>query len=258
MNIQSIASMLFSADRNRTSLQRFTAKNPKFSLAEGYEVQDELRRLHEKDGLQLVGRKMGMTSRAKMEQMGIKDPIHGFLTNKMQVSDGGVLAWNERIHPKVEPEIAFITARDLSGTPSPVEALSAVKGVVAALEIIDSRYENFDFQLPDVVADNCSSSGFVLGQKLLKPADLPNLDNLGIVLEINGRPVQFGSSAAILGHPARSLADLVKILHEKGEILPAGSIVLAGGATAAVALAQGDHVQAAFDCLGTVEFRVSQ
>lgn len=253
---RTIATKLFAADRDARELKRFTAANPKFTLSEGYETQSELLQMHLASGAKLVGRKMGMTSRAKMMQMNIDAPIHGFLTDRMQVAEGGAISLRGRIHPKVEPEIAFITSRELSGTPTIVEALSAVKGVLAALEIIDSRYENFDFQLPDVVADNCSSAGFVLGTKMVKPADVRDLANLGILLEIDGRPAQFGSSAAILGHPARSLVDLVSLLHQQGEALPAGSLVLAGGATAAVALQVGQHVRGSFAELGTVEFRV--
>lgn len=251
-----IAKALFTSEREVKALPRFTAANPAFSLAQGYEVQKQLLQLHQRAGARVVGRKMGMTSRAKMLQMNIDAPIHGFLTDRMHLADGGLLSLAGRIHAKVEPEIAFVTGRELAGSPSLTEALSAVRGVAAALEIIDSRYENYDFQLPDVVADNCSSSGFVLGQKLLRPGEVKDLGNLGIVLELNGRPVQFGSSAAILGHPARSLVDLVKLLHTQGESLPAGSVVLAGGATAAVALSPGDQVRAVYQELGSVEFFV--
>lgn len=252
------AKALYAAEENAKPLPRFTAKESSFSLGAGYEVQQELLKLHLKGGARIVGRKMGMTSRAKMQQMGIDAPIHGFLTDRMHVAEGGLLSLQGRIHAKVEPEIAFVMAKDLGGDPSLVEALSAVRGVLGALEIIDSRFIDYDFQLPDVVADNCSSSGFVCGQKMVKPADLVDLGNLGILLELNGRPVQFGSSAAILGHPGRSLVELVKLLHEQGEILPAGSIVLAGGATAAVALSAGDHVRAVYQELGTMEFSVAE
>jgi 2-oxo-3-hexenedioate decarboxylase len=252
------AKTLFAAEQNARAVPRFTAAEKDFTLAKGYATQVELEKLHRKAGARIVGRKMGMTSQAKMQQMGIKDPIHGFLLDRMEVPEGGKLSLAGRIHAKVEPEIAFLMARDLSGHPSLVEALSAVKGVLGALEIIDSRFENYEFQLPDVVADNCSSSGFVRGQKLVKPADVKDLGNLGIILELNGRPVQFGSSAAILGHPGRSLVDLVKLLHAQGQILPAGSLVLAGGATAAVALSPGDHVRAVYQELGTVEFSVEE
>lgn len=255
-NIQVIAHTLFDAHKKGKALPRFTAGNPDFAIEHGYQVQRALLALHEASGARLVGRKMGMTSRAKMQQMKIDAPIHGFLTREMEICEGGELILTGRIHPKVEPEIAFITGRELRGRPSAGEALASVDGVLGALEIIDSRFENYDFELPDVVADNCSSSGFVCGNKILKPSELSNLENLGILLEVNGKAAQFGSSAAILGNPARSLADLVALLDAEGLSLPAGSLVLAGGATAAVPLKAGDFVRAEFQGLGSAEFRV--
>lgn len=257
MNTSQIAEKLFEAEEGGKSVRKFTAAQPDFSLAQGYEVQQKLLALHEKSGARIVGRKMGMTSKAKMEQMGINSPIHGFLTNRMEVADGGVLKLGKRIHPKCEPEIAFIMGKDLRGHPSPAELSAAVSEVACAIEIIDSRYENFDFALPDVVADNCSSSGFVLGSVRKKPDEL-DLATLGLVLEKNGQPAQYGTSAAILGNPLRSLLALVALLDEMGEALPAGSVVLAGGATAAIPIAAGDWVRATFDQLGSVEFRVEK
>ena len=250
------ALFLFEAEQKKTPVVRFTAKEENFSLGEGYSVQDELLGLHEKFGAKLVGWKMGMTSLAKMQQMKIDAPIHGFLTNKMAVPSGGKFSLRNSIHAKVEPEIAFVVEKELKGSPSLEQALASVK-VAGALEIIDSRYENYDFHLPDVVADNCSSSGFVLGSTLLPALECPDLDNLGIVLEQDGAPMQFGSSAAILGHPGRSLVSLVKLLHGRGRSLPPGSVVLAGGATAAIPLVPGNKIQAKFQHLGVVAFEVT-
>jgi 2-oxo-3-hexenedioate decarboxylase len=256
--MKNFSKLLWEADREAQALPRFTKSNPSFSISQGYQVQEELLKKHLSSGAKIVGRKMGMTSKAKMQQMKIDAPIHGFLTDEMEVTDGGRISLQKRIHAKVEPEIAFITGKDLSGRPSLSEALDGVKWVVAALEVIDSRYENYEFQLPDVVADNCSSSGFVLGQKKMRLGEISHLENLGIYLEVNGRAAQFGSSAAILGHPGRSLAELVALLGEEDKILPAGSIVLAGGATAAISLSVGDHIRARFQDLGDVEFWVEE
>ncbi len=257
MNLKTIVDKLYAAETNATEVKRFTASLSNFTMEQGYEVQELLLALHRQSGAKLVGWKMGMTSKPKMLQMGISAPIRGFLTDRMQIADGGEISLAERIHPKIEPEIAFILGRELSGQPSLLEALSAVSAVTCALEVIDSRYENFDFQLPDVVADNCSSSAFVLGSKLVSPRNF-SMENLGITLECNGRPVQFGSSAAILGHPARSLVELVKLLDKEGASLPPGAIVLAGGATAAHPLADGDWIRASVEGLGAVECRASR
>jgi 2-oxo-3-hexenedioate decarboxylase len=252
---RSIAEELHEAELKAQAVSRITGRIPGFTLAEGYETQALLAELHRNRGERIVGRKMGMTSRPKMLQMGVNSPIHGFLTDVMEVSDGGELDLANRIHAKVEPEIAFFMGKKLSGQPSLAEAMGAVDCVVAALEIIDSRFQNFDFQLPDVVADNCSSSAFVLGGVRCRPGNI-DLANLGITLETNGRPQQFGSSAAILGHPGRSLVELVKMLDAEDKVLSPGDLVLAGAATAAIPLERGSRVRGVFGGLGKVEMRV--
>lgn len=251
-----LAAGLFRAHKDGKAVTRLTKTHPELPLADAYRVQDLLLERHLEAGDRLVGRKMGLTSRPKMQQMGVHEPIHGFLSGSMQIPDGGEIPLRGRIHPRIEPEIAFVMRRELRGRPSLAEALDCVEGVCAALEIIDSRYENFEFQLPDVVADNGSSSGFVLGGKLRKPGAV-DLANLGILVEVNGQPRLFGSSAAILGHPGRSLTALAALLDESGRSLPPGSVVLAGAATAAIPLEAGAWVRASFQGLGTVEARCS-
>ncbi len=236
-------------------LTRLTKERPGLAMDDAYAIQDLVVNYRIRRGERIVGWKMGMTSKAKMRQMGVTEPIYGMLTDGMQVADTGVVALKGRIHPKIEPEVAFLIGRDLEGPMSPAQVLQATNGVCAALEIIDSRYENFEFQLPDVVADNTSASGFVLGN-FMRRTDRLDLGNLGIVMEVNGAAVQFGSTAAILGHPARSVAELVGMLAKRGLALKAGSVVLAGGATAAVPLAAGDRVKVSIHQLGTAEIRV--
>jgi 2-oxo-3-hexenedioate decarboxylase len=193
---------------------------------------------------------MGFTSRAKMVQMGVSDLIFGRLTSGMRVIDGGEVALAGRVHPRIEPEIAFLLGAVLAGPVSPAEAAVAVAGVAPAMEIIDSRYEAFQFSLPDVIADNASASGFVVGPW---NDPRPDLSNLGMVMEIDGRPVEIGSSAAILGHPLRSLAAASRLVAEQGMRLEPGWVVLAGGATAAVALSPGRHVRLVVQGLGQVQ-----
>lgn len=255
MDHSAYAKKLFQAAEKAEPLERFTAKEPSFALADAYRVQQALADLHFAAGHRIVGRKMGLTSRPKMLQMGVHAPIHGFLTSAMRIQDAGEIRCRGRIHPRAEPEIAFVIGRELRGKPSPAEALACVEGVCGAVEVIDSRYKNFDFQLPDVVADNASSSGFILGSAMKRPGAL-DLGNLGIVLEIDGRPQLFGSSAAILGHPGRALAELAAILEDEGRSLVPGSVVLAGAATAAIAVAPGNWLRASFQGLGQVEARV--
>ena len=222
--------------------------------SEGYDVQAASIGRRIARGEKRVGVKMGFTSRAKMIQMGIDDMIWGRLTDQMLIEDGGTLSMADYVHPRVEPEIAFLLGRPLAGTVTGAEALAAVEAVAPAMEIIDSRYRNFKFSLADVVADNCSSSGFVVGPWQDADADLTNL---GMILEFNGRPRQIGSSAAILGNPVRALVSAARLSAAVGEPLEAGWIIMAGGATAAEALSPGDYVRNCVQHLGTVAFSVA-
>ncbi|HEX7784457.1 MAG TPA: fumarylacetoacetate hydrolase family protein [Sphingobium sp.] len=222
-------------------------------LRQAYEVQAASMARRYARGERRVGIKMGFTSRAKMIQMGLDQMIWGRLTDSMLVEDGGIIEFARFVHPRVEPEIAFLLGKPLGGNVSSPAALDAVAGVAPALEIIDSRYENFKFSLTDVVADNSSSSAFVVGNWARPQIDF---SNLGMVVEINGRVEQVGSSAAILGHPIRSLVAAARLAEEAGEPLQAGDIVMAGGATVATALSPGQHVRVSVQRLGSAEFRV--
>jgi 2-oxo-3-hexenedioate decarboxylase len=224
------------------------------TLADAYEVQrlSIARRLAR--GERRTGMKMGFTSKAKMVQMGLSELIWGRLTDGMLVDEAATIDIASYVHPRVEPEIAFLLARPLAGRVSLAEAAAAVGGVAPALEIIDSRYENFKFSLTDVVADNSSSSGYVIGAWSDPHTDI---SNLGMLLEIDGRPVQIGSSAAILDHPLRSLVAAARLAAAAGETLEAGSVVMAGGATAAEALTRGCRVRLSVDKLGDVGFSVA-
>lgn len=254
--LQRLAEVVDTAALTATEIAMLTGEGREIAIDDAYGIQSAsiARRLER--GERAVGMKMGLTSRAKMEQVGVHEPIYGVLTSSMIVNDGGIVRLEEHCHPRVEPEIAFILRTDLRGPVTPVQALAAVEGACAALEVIDSRYRDFKFTLPDVIADNTSAARFVLGSTLV-PVEGLNLANLGIIFEINGRIVETGSSAAVLEHPARSLAELANMLARRGEYLRAGQIVLSGGATAAVELESGDHVRAIVEEIGTAELRVA-
>jgi 2-oxo-3-hexenedioate decarboxylase len=223
------------------------------SVDEAYAVQTLSMARRYARGERRIGMKMGMTSRAKMAQMGLEDMIWGRLTDAMLVEDGGRIDFAAFVHPRVEPEIAFLLGAPLGETVTPMAARAALAGVAPALEIIDSRYENFKFSLTDVIADNSSSSAFVTGAWADPSTDLANL---GMVLEIDGEPRQIGSTAAILGNPIRSLVAAARLCARAGEPLQAGDIIMAGGATAAEALAPGQHVRLEVQRLGRTDFHV--
>jgi len=253
-DLNALAALVDEAARTGTPIAQLTDAHPDLDATAGYAVQrlSIQRRLNR--GERRIGIKMGLTSRAKMRQVGVEEVIWGRLTDAMRIGEGAELSLAGRVHPRVEPEIAFLLKKPLAGRVSPAEALAAVEAVAPAMEVIDSRYHNFKFNLADVVADNASSSGVVLGA--LRPAGT-DIANLGMVMRIDGQPVQIGSSVAILGHPLRALVAAARLVAEAGETLSPGDIVLAGAATEAVPLRAGQHVRTEVQALGSVAFTVT-
>jgi 2-oxo-3-hexenedioate decarboxylase len=253
IDVEGIARTVDEAARTATAIPQLS-ETIDMTVEEAYLVQAMALERRYSRGERQVGIKMGLTSRAKMQQVGVDELLWGRLTNAMLVEDGGEIELSRYVHPRAEPEIAFLMKKPLSGPVSPAQAIAAVEAIAPAIEIIDSRYKDFKFSLADVVADNSSSSGFVVG-----PWCRPDIDiaNLGVVFELNGRAAQIGSTAAILGHPARSLAAASRMLGADMLTLEAGWIVMAGGVTAAEPLGAGVHVRNTVENLGSVSFSVA-
>ncbi|MCI0669586.1 MAG: fumarylacetoacetate hydrolase family protein [Myxococcaceae bacterium] len=253
--IQQLAQHLHDSRLARRETTRLTEAHPDLDLDAAYRVMRAGIALRTAAGETVVGYKMGLTSKAKREQMNLASPVYGVLTDRMRVPDGGTFRVAGGIHPKVEPEIAFHIARELEGHVSREEALAACDGVCAALEILDSRFAGFKyFSLPDVVADNSSSSHFVLAGEWRSSKGL-DLAALSMRMSVDGVMKQSASSNAISGDPVLSLVQLVEMLAAQGEVLPAGSIVLAGAATVAEQLAPGQEVVGEVEGLASVRVR---
>jgi 2-oxo-3-hexenedioate decarboxylase len=253
--ISELAQQLDTAARECRTVSKLTDVEPQLTLADAYEVQWALRSRRLAAGARLSGLKMGLTSRAKMKQMGVESPIYGFLLDEFCVPADSELPISQLIHPRVEPEIALVTRHELQGPGCTIaSALAAVDFAVPAMEIIDSRYADFKFDLPSVVADNGSSARYVVGASARRIQDL-DLRTLGVVVERNGEGVSFGAGAAVLGHPALSLAMLANLLASREQVIPAGTYVMTGGITEAVSAKAGDHFAARFQGLGSLSIR---
>ncbi|HZG84059.1 2-keto-4-pentenoate hydratase [Paenibacillus sp.] len=253
---EALAEHLYGAEKTERAVPKLTIEHPKLSVEDAYAIQEQLILLKlERDELRIVGPKMGLTSQAKMKQMNVSEPIYGYIFDDMVVPRGAI-SLADYIHPKVEAEIAFVLGEDIEGPGvTGAQVLASTAYVLPALEIIDSRYENFQFTLPDVIADNASSSGVVFGSTLYRPEDF-DLELVGVTLRINGELKELGAGAAVVGHPAHSVAMLANMLARKGLKLKAGQTILTGGVTGAVKLHPGDSVTAAFDGMGSVGFTV--
>jgi len=248
------AMLLDEAALNATEVSQFDPEG-RLSLDMAYSIQAASIQRRVERGHRRVGVKMGFTSRAKMVQMGLSDVIWGRLTADMQIEEATEIDLSRFVHPRVEPEIAFILKQSLPGDVTGPQALAAVEAIAPALEIIDSRYKDFKFSLPEVIADNASSSGFVIGAWRDPHIDF---SNLGLTLNIDGRVVQVGSTAALLGHPLRSLVAAARVSAQAGEPLQAGWVVMAGGATPAEWIKPGQHVSVDMEQLGGASFETKE
>ena len=251
--IAEVAQLLDQAAHQAQEVDQFAPGH--FTLAEAYEIQRASIAHRVERGEKINGIKLGFTSRAKMIQMGVDSLIWGIVTDQMLEEEGGTVDLKRYIHPRVEPEVCFVTRREISTPLTALEAADYLEAVAPALEIIDSRYRNFKFTLEDVVADNCSSAGLVIGAWSRK---FDGLQNAGVRVQFDGRNVQVGSTAAILGDPLRSVVQASRLLHGAQMVLPAGSLIMAGGATAAEALRPGlsveCHIGSGASSLGVVGF----
>jgi len=253
--IEKLAEHCENAELQAYEITKITDDYPHMDYEDAFDIQWEIRRRKEARGNKVVGLKMGLTSWAKMAQMGVETPCYGFLADYFAIPDGGDIKVDELIHPKIEAELAFITNKDLKGPGIHIgDVLAATELVMPAVEVIDSRYKDFKFDLKSVIADNSSSSRFMTGG-VAKPVSEVDLKNIGVVMMINGEVVQTGAGAAVLGHPAASVAMLANMLGERGEVLPAGTFVMIGAITAAVQIDKGDSFTVLFDGLGSISGR---
>ncbi|MDR2011554.1 MAG: 2-oxo-3-hexenedioate decarboxylase [Rhodanobacter sp.] len=253
--IESLARQLDDCALQVQDTLKITEAHPDMDWDDAYAIQDVLRARHFARGARLIGYKAGLTSYAKMQQMGVDTPVFGFLLDIYSLPDGGQCQTGGLIHPKVEPEIAFVTKVELKGPGCHIgSVLAATDFVIPGIEVLDSRYRDFKFDLKSVIADNTSAAYFVIGGQPLAVEGV-DLRTLGIVLEKNGQPVSFGAGAAVLGHPAAAVAMLANHLGARGQSIPAGSLILSGGITEAVAVKAGDNVTLRVQGMGSTGLR---
>lgn len=250
--LKKLAHLIDGAAHHANAVSQLSLTND-FNLDDAYVIQKLSIEERLKRGEKRVGYKLGFTSKAKMEQMGVHDVIWGQLTDSMHIENGGVLDFSKFIHPRAEPEIAFRVSKKIDTALTMDNVGEYFDGVAGAIEIIDSRYEKFKFSLEDVVADNCSSSAYVVG-KWFDPKT--SINDLSITLNINDETRKEGNSNAILGNPIESLLEMSKMSLKYGEAIEVGSLILAGAATSAEYLKSGDVIQAVFKTLGSVNLTV--
>jgi 2-keto-4-pentenoate hydratase len=229
-----------------------TSRFDGLSLDDAYEIQAIQTRRRTADGARIVGFKVGLTSAPMRRQLGIDEPDYGVLFGDMVQTADAPIAVAGYLQPRAEPEVALVLDSPLTGPGlSVADLLGATRHVLPAIEIIDSRIADWRITLVDTIADNASSGGLVLGSTPVSPAGI-DLALVGCVLRHNGRIVQTGAGAAVIGSPWHAATWLANTLTARGVTLDAGHVILTGSVTAAVPVSAGDTVTATIDRLGSV------
>jgi 2-oxo-3-hexenedioate decarboxylase len=245
------AEYLLAGVDGRREVVAITKQVDELGVDDAYAIQAALLELHLGRGDEIAGAKLGLTSVAKQEQMGVSEPVYGWVL-RSSVLPGPEVPLAELIHPRVEPELVFVMAEDLAGPGVTAgDVLDATAEIVGGIEVIDSRYEAFSFTLPDVIADNTSAARVAVGTDGVEPREV-DLTTLGCVFEVDGRITGTATGAALLDDPAACVAMLANHLGRHGQRLEAGWVVPAGAPTDARPLGPGTVATARYSHLGSV------
>ena len=251
------AKELYQALRGAYVVEPLTDRVPDLSIEDAYQISSRLLTLRQGDGERVVGKKIGVTSAAVQNMLGVRQPDFGYLTDAMEVQTGGVIPIKDQlIQPRAEAEIAFVLKADLKGPGvTAADVLQATDFVMPCLEIVDSRIRDWRIKIQDTVADNASCGCFVLGHQAVGPRDV-DLTTCGVVMELNGAVVATGAGAAALGSsPVACMVWLANQLGALGVTLFKGEVVLSGSLVPLQPVQPGDEVRAAVGGIGQVSVR---
>lgn len=232
-----------------------TSRYTDITVEDAYLIQQRMLSRRIAAGERIVGKKIGVTSRAVMDMLSVYQPDFGYLTDAMVYNEGQAIPANTLIQPKAEGEIAFVLKKTLKGPGvSAADVLAATDGVMACFEIVDSRIKDWKIKIQDTVSDNASCGVFVLGDRLVDPRDV-DLSTCGMILEKNGDIVATGAGAAALGAPANAVAWLANTLGKLGIGLEAGEVVLSGSLAIMVPVKAGDSLRVTIGGIGGCSVR---
>ncbi|MGF6781579.1 2-oxopent-4-enoate/cis-2-oxohex-4-enoate hydratase [Paraburkholderia sp. GAS334] len=253
--VDRIGDELYEALLASAVVEPLTTRFPELVIEDAYRIQQRMIERRLQRGERVVGKKIGVTSKAVMSMLGVHQPDFGRLLDGMIYNDGDEIPMQSLIQPKAEGEIAFILKHDLMGPGiSAADVLRATDGVMACFEIVDSRIRDWKIKIQDTVADNASCGAFVLGDRMVDARSL-DLRTCGMVLEKNGEVVVTGAGAATLASPVNAVVWLANTLGKLGMPLKAGEIVLSGALGAMVPVRAGDNLRVTIGGIGSCAVR---
>jgi len=253
--IETLGDELYAALCTRTVVDPLTSRYPDITIDNAYHIQQRMISRRLQAGESIVGKKIGVTSVAVMNMLGVSQPDFGYMLDGMIYGDGAAIDAATLIQPKAEGEIAFVLKKDLMGPGvSAADVLAATEGVMACFEIVDSRITDWKIHIQDTVADNASCGVFVLGDRMVDPRGL-DLRTSGMVLEKNGETVVTGAGAATMNSPVNAVVWLANTLGKLGIPLKAGEVILSGALGAMVPVNAGDNLRVSIGGIGNCSVR---
>ncbi|PKM01027.1 MAG: 2-oxopent-4-enoate hydratase [Gammaproteobacteria bacterium HGW-Gammaproteobacteria-9] len=253
--IETLGDELYAALCSRTVVDPLTSRYPDITIDNAYHIQQRMISRRLQAGESIVGKKIGVTSAAVMNMLGVSQPDFGYMLDGMIYGDGAAIDAATLIQPKAEGEIAFVLKKDLMGPGvSAADVLAATEGVMACFEIVDSRITDWKIHIQDTVADNASCGVFVLGDRMVDPRGL-DLRTSGMVLEKNGETVVTGAGAATMNSPVNAVVWLANTLGKLGIPLKAGEVILSGALGAMVPVKAGDNLRVSIGGIGNCSVR---
>ncbi|SFU14290.1 fumarylacetoacetate hydrolase family protein [Pseudomonas marincola] len=255
--IHALGDELFNALQQRTTVAPITTRHTEISIEDAYRISLRFLSRREALGEMVVGKKIGVTSKAVQDMLNVHQPDFGFLTDRMQVPNGANVSLLEHrlIQPRAEGEIAFILAEDLVGPGiSAEDVMDATAAVTPCFEIVDSRITDWKIRIEDTVADNASCGVFLLGEERIDPRTL-DLAAVELTMLKNGQPAGSGLGSAVQGHPCAAVAWLANTLGKLGIPFQRNEIILSGALAPLVPVVAGDHLEMQISSLGTASLR---
>ncbi|NPV73492.1 MAG: 2-keto-4-pentenoate hydratase [Pelotomaculum sp.] len=253
--IEEWAKRLLKAEETCVPVEPLTEEWPAVDIPAAYAIQLKVLELKRAAGRKVIGMKIGLTSKAMQQMLGVHEPDYGHVLDSMVLLEGEPVRLSGLIQPKVEAEIAFVLRDRLCGPGvHAADVLRASAGVMPSLEIIDSRIKDWKIKIQDTIADNASAAAIILGGALV-PVQGLDLRLVGLTLEKDGQVFATATGAAVLGHPAAAVAWLANAIAPYGLSLEPGMVVLSGSLTQAVTVEPGTVIHATFDRLGAVSVK---
>lgn len=250
-----IAQALWDAEHDAVPIDPPTAAHPELDPDDAFEIQLINIRRRLGGGAKVVGHKVGLASEAMQKMMGVGEPDYGHLLDKMQYFEDTPIDTSALCYPRVEVEVGFILGKDLPGAGCTMDdVVDGIEWVVPSIELIDSRIKDWNISLPDTIADNASSCGWILGEQRKRLADL-DVGNIDARLRRNDEIIAEGNSSAVLGNPLNAVSWLANKVESFGVRMRAGDVILPGTATRAIDIRPGDRFHAEFDGLGSVSLQ---